>query len=241
MPVIASNASLAAVIEEINTGTRDRLKFPNLTITDEANGVVNAMQLGEDGPGVLKDQHISSADNTTTGSGAGITLNPGAASGTNQAGAPLRLSSGISTGNTGSGAVVVLTSVAGASGVQQNTQSDSWYFWGGDLAKALTPATNDTTDLGATTLRINKAHINGLTMREAANSQMGLATLVGGSVVVANTSVTANSRIYLSVQTAGGTQGFLRIAARTPGTSFTITSTSGTETSTVAWMIVEPT
>jgi hypothetical protein len=59
-------------------------------------------------------------------------------------------------------------------------------------------------------------------------------------VTVSTTKVTANSRIFLSVQTAGGTQGLLRISARTAATSFTITSFSALDTSTVAWVILEP-
>jgi hypothetical protein len=78
-----------------------------------------------------------------------------------------------------------------------------------------------------------------------ANASMGLATLAanaGGSFITVNTArVTATSRIYLTVQTAGGTQGLLRISARNAGTNFTITSLSATETSTVAWLIIEPT
>jgi hypothetical protein len=70
---------------------------------------------------------------------------------------------------------------------------------------------------------------------------MGVVTLVGGTATVANTSVTANSRIFLTSQTDGGTPGFLRVSARSAGTSFTITSGSGTDTSTVAWVIFEPT
>jgi hypothetical protein len=80
----------------------------------------------------------------------------------------------------------------------------------------------------------------GLKVKEGTNARMGTATLVAGTIVVANTSVTATTRIFLTVQTAGGTQGFLRISARTAGTSFTITSTSVSETSTVAWLLVEP-
>lgn len=80
----------------------------------------------------------------------------------------------------------------------------------------------------------------GLYVKEGTNATMGTATLVGGTVTVSTTKVTANSRIIYSVQTAGGTQGFLSVSARSAGTSFTLTSTSGTETSTVAWMIVEP-
>jgi hypothetical protein len=83
--------------------------------------------------------------------------------------------------------------------------------------------------------------VNGtLRIADGANRNMGVSTLVGGTVTVNNNTITANTRIFLTVQTAGGTQGFLRIAARTAGTSFTITSTSATETSTVAWLLVEP-
>jgi hypothetical protein len=80
----------------------------------------------------------------------------------------------------------------------------------------------------------------GLKIKEGTNAKMGVSTLVAGAVVVATTAVTASSRVFLTVQTAGGTQGFLRVSARTAGTSFTITSTSATETSTVAWLLVEP-
>lgn len=74
----------------------------------------------------------------------------------------------------------------------------------------------------------------------AAASTMGRATLVGGTVTVNTSSVTANSEIFLTAQTSGAAPGALRVSARTAGTSFTITSSSGTDTSTVAWMIVEP-
>lgn len=79
----------------------------------------------------------------------------------------------------------------------------------------------------------------GLQVAEGSNAKQGTATLTAGSVVVANTSVTATSRIFLTSQADGGTQGFLRVSARTAGTSFTITSSSGTDTSTVAYEIFE--
>jgi hypothetical protein len=81
--------------------------------------------------------------------------------------------------------------------------------------------------------------IVGLKIVEGTNRRQGLATLVAGTVTINNNTVTANTRIHLTVQTAGGTQGFLR-TTRVVGTSFTITSTSATETSTVAWMLTEP-
>jgi hypothetical protein len=80
----------------------------------------------------------------------------------------------------------------------------------------------------------------GLAVKEGANAKQGTAVLVAGAVVVANTAVTANSRILLTSQVDGGAPGFLRVSARTAGTSFTITSSSGTDTSTVAFQIFEP-
>lgn len=79
-----------------------------------------------------------------------------------------------------------------------------------------------------------------LTVAEGANAMMGVATLAAGAVTVNNSLVTANSRIFLSHQNTGGTPGSVRVSARTAGTSFVITSTSGTDTSQVAWLIVEP-
>ena len=80
----------------------------------------------------------------------------------------------------------------------------------------------------------------GFQVKEGSNLKQGAVTLVGGTLVVANTSVTANSRIFLTSQADGGTPGFLRVSARTAGTSFTILSSSGTDTSLVAYEIFEP-
>lgn len=80
----------------------------------------------------------------------------------------------------------------------------------------------------------------GLRIKEGTNARMGRATLVGGTVVVATTAVTATSEVFLTCQTPGGTPGFLRVSARTAATSFTILSSSGTDTSVVGWLIVEP-
>lgn len=79
----------------------------------------------------------------------------------------------------------------------------------------------------------------GLAVKEGANAKQGSSVLVAGTVTVANTSVTANSKILLSRSTAGGALGHLSYTV-VAGTSFTITSSSGTDTSTVVWEIVEP-
>lgn len=79
----------------------------------------------------------------------------------------------------------------------------------------------------------------GLAITEGTNGRLGVATLVAGTATVANTSVTANTRIMLSRQTAGGTLGHLSVT-RTAGTSFVITASGGADTSTIAWELIEP-
>lgn len=85
-----------------------------------------------------------------------------------------------------------------------------------------------------------KSSKSGLRITEGANAKQGTAILVAGESVVANTSVTANSRIFLTSQADGGTPGFLRVSARVAGTSFTITSSNALDTSTIAYEIFEP-
>ena len=81
---------------------------------------------------------------------------------------------------------------------------------------------------------------SGLQVAEGSNAKQGIATLVAGTVTVANTSVTANSRILLTTQAPGGTAGFLVVSARVAGTSFTILSSNAADTSVVAYEIFEP-
>lgn len=75
---------------------------------------------------------------------------------------------------------------------------------------------------------------------DGANRNMGLATLSGGVVVVSNNLVTANSRIFLTINTPSGTVGFCYVSARVANTSFTIQSSNVADNSTVAWLILEP-
>jgi hypothetical protein len=80
---------------------------------------------------------------------------------------------------------------------------------------------------------------SGFKLKEGSNARMGTATLVGGTIAVANTSVTANTRIFISRSTTGGTEGHLS-TTQIASTSFTVNSTSGTDTSTVNWLLIEP-
>ncbi len=90
-------------------------------------------------------------------------------------------------------------------------------------------------------LRINTAG-KGLLVKEGSNAKMGASTLVAGTVTVSTTAVTASSRIYLSIQSLGtvATAKAIAVTARTAATSFTITSEDATDTSVIAWVIVEP-
>jgi hypothetical protein len=80
----------------------------------------------------------------------------------------------------------------------------------------------------------------GLRVREGTNAKQGTSVLTGGTVAVANTSVTASSIIIVGQNTPGGTPGAPYVSSVTPGTGFTITSTTALDTSTVGWEIFEP-
>lgn len=82
----------------------------------------------------------------------------------------------------------------------------------------------------------------GLKIAEGSNARLGTSAMSGGTVVVANTSVTSTTRIFLTKQESGTpvALGSVRVSARTAGTSFTISSDNVLDTSTVAWMLVEP-
>ena len=69
------------------------------------------------------------------------------------------------------------------------------------------------------------------------NASAGSSTLAAGTVTVSNTLVTSSSLILLSVSVVGGTQGILSYT-KVAGTSFTINSSSATDTSTVSWVII---
>jgi pectate lyase-like protein len=134
-----------------------------------------------------------------------------------------------------------LSTIAGVSAVTAVSLVSNTYNMLNDGAGNVTVAGNTT--LGTTNVYGNVDVAlagQGLRVTEGSNAKQGTANLVGGSAAVSNTSVTANSRIFLESNVPGGTPGWLRVSARTPGTSFTITSSSGTDTSTVAYEIFEP-
>lgn len=95
----------------------------------------------------------------------------------------------------------------------------------------------DFTSTGNHILPIGK----GLVLKTGSNARVGTGTLVGGTLAVANTGVTANS--YILVQDTGGgivaNIGALYIASQTAGTGFTVTSSNAIDTSTFKYVIIE--
>ncbi len=88
----------------------------------------------------------------------------------------------------------------------------------------------------------------GIKIAEGVNARLGVAILASGTIVVPNTSVTANSRIFVTPQSVIGSEvGAVRVSAIVPSTSFTITSyrcnntpiIATNDNSVVAWQIIE--
>ena len=69
-------------------------------------------------------------------------------------------------------------------------------------------------------------------------TKSGIASLTAGVVVVLNSGVKATSKFRLTAQNVSGTAGHLSVSI-TPGTSFTITSTSNLDTRTIFYEITE--
>ena len=65
----------------------------------------------------------------------------------------------------------------------------------------------------------------------------GEVILVGGTMTVADTHITANSKIKLFLKTPGGTVGAPFVLSITASTGFAVKSTSSTDTSTLTYEI----
>lgn len=159
-----------------------------------------------------------------------LTIGEDSRSGTdsNVAGSNGVLRSGAGTGNSTGSSLVFQTPSATTSGT--GAQS---------LAARITVNETASTFVGNVSLSVAG---NGLLVKEGSNATMGVATLSGGLVGVATTKVTANSRIFVTVQSLGTVTvpKAVAVTSRIAGSIFTITSADATDTSTVAWMIVEP-
>lgn len=142
---------------------------------------------------------------------------------------------------TAGGNQAIASRVTGDANDRHTVDGNGGHSWGSGAAA---------TDCGLQRAAANKMNFStcdvdigtvgrGLQIKEGANARQGTAVLVAGSVVVANTTITSNTRIYVGQRTPGGTVGAPFVSSVTNGTGFTIKSTSATDTSTVAWLLVE--
>lgn len=118
-----------------------------------------------------------------------------------------------------------------------------WYNGAGDTAIASLADNGGfsiTGELKSAGLSVGGA--NGTTGTSVKRLRHGVATLAAGTVTVSDVNVTANSRIFLTAQSLGTVTApqVLAVTARTPGASFTIQSANSTDTSVVAWEMIEP-
>lgn len=89
----------------------------------------------------------------------------------------------------------------------------------------------------------------GIQIKEGSNARMGTATLVAGTVTISNTSVTANTRIFINRYDVNSSTalGLLSVGTVTPSTSFVINAlkeadatVQTNDVSIVHWMLIEP-
>lgn len=86
----------------------------------------------------------------------------------------------------------------------------------------------------------DRNYFNGTFQIPSTNLSMGTVTLIGVTTTVPTLAVKTGSKIFLTVNTPGGTQGFLSAptASIIDGASFVINSSSATDTSTVNWWVI---
>ena len=94
---------------------------------------------------------------------------------------------------------------------------------------------------GANTFSSTATFSQSLTVPEGANAYMGTIAVNGTTAVtVATTAISANSRIFMTINAPGGTPGSPYVFSQSAATNFVIKS-QASDTSTVAWLIVNHT
>lgn len=78
----------------------------------------------------------------------------------------------------------------------------------------------------------------GLQIKSGANARIGTALLAGGTVTVANASVTASTLVFPVHHSIGPNAGTLGWSVN-PGVSFTVTSTNAADANNINWLLVE--
>lgn len=104
------------------------------------------------------------------------------------------------------------------------------------------PLSNGTFDnLTAKNLNITgNATIQGFQVNNQTNRGINTCQLSSGTCTISNNRVTADTIILCTAQNGAANLGALSISARTPGTSYTITSSSALEADKVGCLLIEP-
>lgn len=80
---------------------------------------------------------------------------------------------------------------------------------------------------------------SGLAIKEGTNARMGTGTLASGTATIANTSVTANTRVFITMRTHGPNSGFVSVSVNA-GVGFTVSSSNASDGNTFNWLLIEP-
>jgi hypothetical protein len=145
------------------------------------------------------------------------------------------------------GSIASTTTLTGGTGITATTGNITASAGNISASGAVTGGTGVIATTGNLTATAGNLALNGVGSKVVINASAPSTASVGtsvamtaGSVTVSTTAVTASSKIFLSANTAGGTPGVLNAptASIVAGTSFVINSSSGTDTSTVNWWIV---
>ena len=140
----------------------------------------------------------------------------------------------------GSTALAVGTSVSAPLILGTNNVERARFVGAGDLLIGTT--TDNTTDKLQVAGHIGIVTVgNGLKIKEGSNARSGTGTLVAGTVTIANTSITANTRVQITGNGGGVAANFgaLYRSAIVAGTSFTVKSTNALDTATFDWLLIE--
>lgn len=148
---------------------------------------------------------------------------------TNTAGANFTIAGSIGTGTGTGGSIIFQTAAAGSTGSTQNA--------------LVTALTIDSTQLATFAGNILTGTAGkGLQIKSGSNARIGTGTLSGGTLAVANTSVTATTRVFLQDTNAGALTNVGSLTVVTSaGVGFTVTSTNVLDTSTFNYLLIEST
>ena len=128
-----------------------------------------------------------------------------------------------------------------ATGINMPTGAASGYVLASDASGNLTPQVNPVLAADNTFSGVN-TFTQSLTIPAGSDAYLGTVAVNGTTAVtVSTTAVTASSRIFLTVQAPGGTVATSYVSSQSAATFFTVKSTGATDSSTVAWLIVNAT